>query len=218
MLLKKKPCQNWRLYAITCPERLAGRELVGLAEAAIRGGADVLQLRDKEASDEEFLAKARSLLSLTRRLGVPLLINDRLQLARECGADGVHLGQEDGSLAEARRILGEGTLIGRSTHNPEQALAAEREGFDYVGIGPIYATPTKPASAPVGLDLVRFAAARLKIPFVAIGGIDKSNIREVSDAGAGCVAVVRALLGSDDPKNAARTLLREMKRDRNGDQ
>lgn len=216
MLLKKKQCRDWRLYAITCPEGLGGRDLVGLAEAAIRGGADVLQLRDKKASDADFLAMARLLSPLTRRLGVPLVINDRLRLAKECGADGVHLGQEDGSLAEARRILGDNVLIGRSTHSPEQALSAEREGFDYVGVGPVYATPTKPGRTPVGLELVRFAADHLKIPFVAIGGIDEGNIQTVLDAGARCVALVRALLGSNDPETAARMFLRKMKRDSNG--
>jgi thiamine-phosphate pyrophosphorylase len=213
MPLKKKRPLNWRLYAITCPERLRGRDLAALAEEAIRGGADVLQLRDKEASDEEFLAKARMLGALTRRLGVPLIINDRLWLVKECGADGVHLGQEDGSIAQARQMLGDDAIIGRSTHSAEQALAAEREGFDYVGVGPVYATPTKPGRAPVGLDLVRFASEHLKIPFVAIGGIDQKNAGQVRGAGAKCVAVVRALMGSGDPKASAETLLREMKND-----
>jgi thiamine-phosphate pyrophosphorylase len=185
-----------------------------LAESAIRGGADALQLRNKEASDEEILAMAKALLPITRRLGVPLIINDRLRLAKICGADGAHLGQEDGSLLEARRLLGENALIGRSTHSLEQALEAEREGFDYVGIGPVYATPTKPARSAVGLELVRSVSGRLRIPFVAIGGIDAKNIREVVDAGAECVAAVRALMGSEDPKSAAETLCREIKRGR----
>ena len=183
-----------------------------MAEAAIRGGADVLQLRDKEASDEAFLAQAKILANLTRRLGVPLIINDRLYLAKECGADGVHLGQEDGSLVEARRVLGPDALVGRSTHSVEQAMLAEREGFDYVGVGPVYATPTKPGRSPVGLELVRFAAERLEIPFVAIGGIDRKNVAVVSAAGARCVAVVRGLMGSDDPRDAAQVLLREMEK------
>ncbi len=210
MRLKKRQSLNWRLYAITCPDRLKGRDLAALAEAAIRGGADVLQLRNKTASDKEFLAEAKVLRSLTHHMGVPLIVNDRLQLARECGADGVHLGQDDGTLVQARQLLGENALIGRSTHSAEQALAAEREGFDYIGVGPVYATPTKPGRAAVGLELVRFASKNIKIPFVAIGGIDENNIYEVLKAGAKCVAVVRSLMGSDNPGEAAQTLIRKM--------
>ena len=213
MGLKRRPCGNWKLYAITCPERARGRDPVALAEAAILGGADVLQLRDKKVSDKIFLKTARRLRALTKSLGVPLIINDRLRLAAKCGADGVHLGQKDGSLAEARKILGPDAIVGRSTHTPEQALAAEREGFDYIGVGPVYATPTKPGRKPAGLRLVRFAAKNLQIPFVAIGGIDERNLGEVTDAGARCVAVVRALMGSEDPASAAKMFVKHIKKE-----
>jgi thiamine-phosphate pyrophosphorylase len=168
-------------------------------------------LRDKEASDEELLAQARALVRVTRRYRVPLLVNDRAAVAKSAGADGVHLGQEDGPLSEAKRVLGERAIFGRSAHTPEQVLAAQEEGFDYIGVGPVYATPTKPGRPGVGLDLVRFASANARIPFVAIGGIDRTNVRDVLDAGASAVAVVRAVMGSGDPERAARKLLGEFK-------
>ena len=126
--------------------------------------------------------------------------------AKASGADGVHLGQDDASYAEARAELGPAALIGRSTHSPEQALAAEKEGFDYIGVGPVFGTPTKPDYVPVGLDLVRFAAKNVKVPFVAIGGIDASNVFQVRQAGARAVAVVRAVMASQDPERTAREL------------
>ncbi len=182
-----------------------------LAEAAIQGGADVLQLRDKDASNEDLLAQAKKLLIVTRHYGIPLIINDRLEIVQKAGAEGLHLGQEDGSLREARQQLGEDAILGRSTHSPEQALAAEKEGFDYVGIGPVFTTPTKPGRPAVGHELVRFASKNLNIPFVAIGGIDESNILSVAEAGAKCVAVVRALMGSADPRLSAQNFLTQLK-------
>ena len=173
----------------------------------MEGGADVIQLRDKKASDLELLATARALLEITKPKGVPLIINDRVQVARDSGADGVHLGQEDGSLEEARRVLGDQAIIGRSTHSQAQALAAAAEGFDYIGVGPVFSTPTKPTTVPVGLDLVRFAAKNIRIPFVAIGGIDAGNVKEVRRAGAKAVAVVRAVMADENPKQAAKTLV-----------
>jgi thiamine-phosphate pyrophosphorylase len=182
-----------------------------VAEQAILGGASVLQLRDKNASDEELLALALKLLPVTRRHGVPLIVNDRPGVAKAAGADGVHLGQDDGPLSEARRLLGARAVIGRSTHSPEQAVQAEREGFDYIGVGPVYATPTKAGRPPVGLEFVRFAAANVRLPFVAIGGIDASNIAEVLAAGAKTVAAVRAVTGAADPQAEAAKLLRMMR-------
>ena len=174
--------------------------------AAVQGGADAVQLRDKQAGDEELLGLARELLKVTKPKGIPLIINDRVNVARLAGADGVHLGQEDGSLSAARAALGQEAIVGRSTHSPEQALAAQAEGFDYIGVGPVFETPTKPTYAPVGLELVRFAAQNIRIPFVAIGGIDEKNIREVCRAGACAVAVVRAVTRRRDPEEAARQL------------
>ena len=178
---------------------------------AIEGGADVIQLRDKNATDKELVKTAKILLEVTRRRNVPLIINDRPQVAKELGAQGVHLGQEDGPLDAARALLGDEAIIGRSTHSPEQALRAQEEGFDYIGVGPVFATPTKPEYTPVGLELVRFAAKNIKIPFVAIGGIDLSNVGMVREAGATTVAVVRALMASEDPKVTAEQIIDKLK-------
>ena len=207
MRSRKARCQKWKLYVITDRAANKRKSLIEAVGSALEGGADVIQLRDKQASDAELAQAARSLLKMTRLKGVPLIINDRAAVAKESGADGVHLGQEDGNLAEARALLGEGAIIGRSTHSEKQALEAEREGFDYIGVGPVFATPTKPGYAPVGLDLVRFASKNIHIPFVAIGGIDLTNLEEVRRAGAKTVAVVRAVMAHESPGLAANALV-----------
>lgn len=212
-LSRRKLCRSWKLYAITCPEQLAGRDPQKVVEEAILGGADVIQLRDKKADERQLLRQAKELLVITRKHGVPLIVNDHIRIAKESGADGVHLGQEDGPLADARKILGESALIGRSTHSPEQAIAAEQEGFDYVGVGPVYPTPTKPGRAATGLDLIRFASEKLEVPYVAIGGIDLSNLAEVVEAGAIRIAFVRALTGQPKPEEAAKKLLSIMRKE-----
>jgi thiamine-phosphate pyrophosphorylase len=201
---KNALCRRWKLYVITAP----GPWLLDIAREAVLGGADVLQLRDKEAADEDLTRQAKSLLELTRRMNVPLLVNDRVSVALAADADGVHLGQEDGTLAAAKAVLGENKIYGRSTHSREQAFAAEREGFDYVGVGPVFETPTKSGRPAVGLELVEFAAKNLSIPFVAIGGIDAGNLREVLRRGARTAAVVRAVSAGADPRTAARELKR----------
>lgn len=208
---KRELCRNWKLYVIVDAEAARGRDLAEITRRAIKGGADVIQLRDKKASDEILLRGAKALLTVTQAAGVPLIINDRVPVAQAAGADGVHLGQEDGTLREARQILGEEALIGRSTHSPEQALGAQKEGFDYIGIGPVFQTPTKPGYKPVGLELVRFAAEHISVPFVAIGGIGIENADLVKRAGAKAVAVVRAVAGADDPQKAAVLLKEKMK-------
>lgn len=209
MRSKKKLIQNWKLYVIIAPSaKRSARPLTWIVEQAILGGAAVIQLRDKEATDHEMTRLAEELLTITRRYKVPLIINDRIHVARRSGADGVHLGQEDASLEEGRSLLGAAAIIGRSTHSPEQALEAQEQGFDYLGIGPVFQTPTKPGYQPVGLELVRFAAKNIRIPFVAIGGIDESNVKRVREAGAKTVAVVRAVMGAPDPKRAAQELIK----------
>jgi thiamine-phosphate pyrophosphorylase len=178
--------------------------------SALQGGASVIQLRDKEAKDDDLVRQVLALLKITRAARVPLIINDRIEVALRSGADGVHLGQTDAGLGEARSCLGEKAIIGRSTHSPEQALLAQREGFDYIGVGPVFGTPTKPDVKPVGLDLVRFASQNIHIPFVAIGGIDLTNIADVLAAGARTVAVVRAVMRAADPEWAAERLVEKI--------
>jgi len=201
-----RSCSDWRLYVIVDRAAVGPRGLEEVAAAAIRGGADVLQLRDKAASARRLLDAARALLALTRPAGIPLIINDRPDVAASAGADGVHLGQDDLPLPEARRLLGPDRLIGQSTHSLEQAVAAEAAGADYIGLGPIFPTPTKPEYGSIGTALISAVASRVRVPVVCIGGIDASTLPQVLKAGAKRVAVVRAVCAVADPAAAARGL------------
>ena len=208
MSSKKELCRSWKLYVITLP----GPGLLEKVRQAILGGADVIQLRDKNATDEDLARQAKALLQVTRAMRAPLVINDRVLVAKISGADGVHLGQEDGALSAAKLALGENAIFGRSTHSPDQARAAQKEGFDYIGVGPVFETPTKPGRPAAGLDYVRFVSQNISIPFVAIGGVDENNVAQVRDAGAKAVAVVRAVMESRDPRLAAKRLKEKMER------
>ena len=199
-------CLPWRLYAILDRAALADRDPVVVASAAIRGGADAIQWRDKQASSAQLIEDAARLLPLTQAAGIPLIINDRPDVAQTVGAHGVHLGQEDMPLKDARALLGPGRLIGKSTHSLDQALAAEAEGADYIGLGPIFPTPTKPNYGSVGLSLITEVVPKLHISAVCIGGIDATNVQRVFAAGARCIAVVRALCAAPHPEEATRLL------------
>jgi thiamine-phosphate pyrophosphorylase len=203
-------CSRWRLYVIVDRSAVGDRDLADVAGAAVRGGADVIQLRDKVASARELMAAAERLLAVTRAAGIPLIVNDRADVARAVGADGVHLGQEDLPVAAARTLLGTDRLIGKSTHSLEQALAAAAEGADYLGVGPIFPTPTKAEYRSVGTPLIGDVARQVRIPWVCIGGIDGTNVGTVLEAGARCVAVVRAVCGAPDAEAAARSLKQEI--------
>ncbi len=199
-----------RLYLV-CDSTPGGRELTELLGAAIAGGVDVVQLRDKTLGDEELLAVARRARELCQRLGALFIVNDRPLIAHDSGADGVHVGQEDMPVAEVRAVVGPDMLIGLSTHAPAEIQAVDAKGVnakgvDYIGVGPVHATPTKPGRPAVGLDLVRYATDHATVPFFAIGGIDVTNIGEVLAAGASRVCVLRAIAEAEDPQHAARTL------------
>ena len=197
------------LYLIAGP--MAGLE--AMAEAALRGGVRLLQYRAKSDSgvdDATRLQQARALRQLCSRHGALFIVNDRIDLALAAEADGVHLGQGDLPPELARRLLGPERLIGRSTHAPAQLQQAIADGCDYVGVGPVHATPTKPGREPVGLDYVRQAATSSAIPFFAIGGIDAAAVAAVRAAGAARVAVVRAITASADPAAAASELLQAL--------
>ena len=202
-LLSKRSIQNSRLYVIVDRAVLSNRDPVKTAEAAIRGGADVIQWRDKSASDAEFLAVARALRELTRDAGTIFIINDRVHIAEAVRSDGVHVGHADLPVARVRSLVGQTMLIGRSTHSLEEALAAERSGADYIGVGPVFSTPTKPDYRAVGTDLLGSVKSHVRIPWVAIGGIDLENLPLVLSAGAPRVAVVRAVAAASDPERAA---------------
>jgi thiamine-phosphate pyrophosphorylase len=169
---------------------------VDVLQRAVEDGAAIVQLRDKAGERSTILGKAREIVALKSSRPFIFVLNDDPQLAVETGADGVHVGQ-DLSTEEARRVVGPDMILGKTTHNLEQARQAIRDGADYISVGPVYATPTKPGRQAVGLDYVREVANNLDIPFVAIGGIDLTNIDDVLEAGAKTVGVVRA---HDDTK------------------
>ena len=204
--------RHCRLYLVTSPSP----QLLAVVEAALNGGVRLVQYRAKEGScgpdgqpitDAVRLQQAQALRELCSRHGALFLVNDRIDIALAVDADGVHLGQGDLPPALARRLLGPDRLIGRSTHAISQLRQAVADGCDYVGVGPVNATPTKPGREPVGLDYVRQAAAESAIPFFAIGGIEASNLAAVQAAGAERVAVVRAITEAVDPAAASRALL-----------
>ncbi|WP_338080641.1 thiamine phosphate synthase [Cohnella luojiensis] len=201
---------DFKLYVITGESYHSSRDMLEVMEAALRGGADIVQLRDKKISKRELLEKARSLRDLTSRYGVPLIINDHPDVALAVNADGVHLGQDDLPLSVARSVLGPHRLIGISTHTIEQARVAERAGADYIGVGPVYPTGTKPGRQAVTTSYVSQAAAEIQIPFVAIGGITTDNAEEVLKAGARRLCAVSAIVGSNDPEGVCRNLLEQI--------
>ncbi len=176
-------------------------------EAALHGGVDIVQLRMKDAGEDEIVAASRRFARLCAAHGALFILNDRPDLVVECEADGVHVGQDDMLVAAARAAVGAERLVGLSTHSREQIDAAIEP--DYIGVGPVFATPTKPGRAAVGVELVRYAASHARVPFFAIGGIDVDNVEQVREAGAYGVAVVRALTESAQPERAARRLLGE---------
>jgi thiamine-phosphate pyrophosphorylase len=170
----------------------------------LAAGVDMVELRDKHASDEELLAAGRRFRRCCDETGALLIVNDRPDLAVAVGADGVHVGQDDAPVEVAREVVGAERIVGLSTHSRRQLDAAR--GVDYVAVGPVHATPTKPGRPPVGLALVREAAARARGPFFAIGGIDPTNVDEVVAAGARRIVVVRAIVEAAEPAAAVRSL------------
>jgi thiamine-phosphate pyrophosphorylase len=169
-------------------------------------GVDIVQLRMKDASDEEIVAAGRRFARAAAEHDALFIVNDRPDLVAAAGADGVHVGQDDVSVADARRIVSPDRLVGLSTHTPEQVDAAAGAPLDYIGVGPVHETPTKPGRPAVGLALVRYAARHASVPFFAIGGISPANVDAVREAGAERMAVVRALTEAPDPVPVARRL------------
>ena len=192
-----------RLILVTDPRP----DLASRVEAAVRGGVDVVQLREKRARVEELLSLAEELRGICARGGALFTVNDDIELARLSEAAGVHLGQEDEPVAKAREILGPDAIVGRSAGTVEEAREAVREGADYLGVGTVFATPTKPDADVKGLALVEEVAREgLPLPWFAIGGITPETAPEVAAAGAPGFAVVRAILDAEDPESAAREL------------
>lgn len=213
MELRKTP-QQWRLYAITDEQLSRGRSHVEIAEAAIAGGADVIQLRDKHASSLKLYRDALQIRKLTHEAGIQFIVNDRLDIALAVDADGVHVGQDDLPPAVARRLLGRDKILGVSATSPEEALQAEKDGADYLGVGPVFEARSTKADAgePRGLELIRDIHNECSLPIVAIGGIKPENVAEVMAAGAQCAAVISAVVSADDIARATqqlKTIIRE---------
>jgi thiamine-phosphate pyrophosphorylase len=211
-MLSRAACQTWPVPDRR--QRLAAARLYlvcdarpnSFLEAALRGGVDIVQLRIKGGDDGEIVATARRYAGRCAARGALLILNDRPDLVAAADADGVHIGQDDVGVVAARALVGAHRLVGLSTHSPAQIDAAADADVDYIGVGPVHATPTKPGRPAVGLGLVRYAAGHAVVPFFAIGGIDAGNAGAVRSAGATRIAVVRALTHATDPEAAARAL------------
>jgi thiamine-phosphate pyrophosphorylase len=211
-MLSRRACQTWRvsnrrellrnarLYLV-CDER--SDEFV---RAALHGGVEVVQLRMKAAGDDLILAASRRYARVCAAAGALFILNDRPDLVQAAGADGVHVGQDDMPVDQARELVGDDRLVGLSTHSPEQVDDAMVTGADYIGVGPVHATPTKPGRPAVGLELIGYAATHATVPFFAIGGLDVANLRSAVAAGATRAAVVRAITDASDPETQARRL------------
>ena len=170
-----------------------------ITKKLVRGGIDLLQLRAKGVPTDEVRRIAQVMVAITQPAGVPFILNDYPQLLADVPAEGCHLGQQDGSIADARQVAGRPIIIGRSTHSIEQAITAEKEGADYIGYGPLFPTPTKPDAVAVGLSGLRKLHAQVRIPIFCIGGIKENNLRKVTEAGAERVCMVSDLLTAPDP-------------------
>jgi thiamine-phosphate pyrophosphorylase len=200
---------------MTPRERIAGARLYLVCDArpreflaaAIRGGVDIVQLRDKTLDDEGLIRAAREFRAAADAGGALFILNDRPDLVAACGADGVHVGQEDASPSAARAAVGPDAIVGRSTHEPAQADAADAHpDVDYLAVGPVHLTPTKPGRPAAGLGYVAYAAGHVRRPWFAIGGLDGENVAEVVERGATRIVVVRAIADAPDPEAAAREL------------
>ncbi len=200
---------DWSVYVITDRAAAGDRSMLEVVRAAIEGGATVVQLREKEGTTREMIELGRVLHAITEPAGVPLVVNDRLDVALAIEAEGVHVGVDDMPVPLARRLLGPRCLVGYSPNSVEAALRGQREGADYLGVGDVFGTPTKPdAGKPIGLEGLAAIVGAVSIPVVAIGGITLENAAAAARAGAAGVAVISAVMGASDPVAAARRLRR----------
>lgn len=194
-----KHLDDCHLYGILDTGYVEGDRLLPMLSALIQGGADIIQLRAKKFTSEQVLVMAKALAPICRAAGIPFILNDHPELVQAVGADGAHVGQDDLPVAEARRLAGSEAMIGKSTHSLKQAIAAAAEAPDYIGFGPLFATPTKPDYSPIGTEQIRAVHAALSIPIFCIGGIKLGNLPAVLDEGAQRVVIVSDLLLAGDP-------------------
>ena len=194
------------LYAVTDRAWLQGRSLADCVRQAIEGGATFVQLREKDAKREEIVALGRELAAICHEAGVPFVVDDDVEAALACGADGVHVGQEDMACAKARELLGPDAIVGVSAQTVEQALAAQADGADYLGVGALIPTPTKPDAVDVTFEELRAICDAVEIPVVGIGGLNVRTVPQLAGSGADGAAVVSAIFAADDCLAAAREL------------
>ncbi|MDY6881054.1 MAG: thiamine phosphate synthase [Desulfatiglans sp.] len=198
---------DYSLYLVTDRTLSRQRSLESIVEAAVRGGVTCVQLREKDCDTRDFIEQALSIHGFLKRKKIPMIINDRIDVAMAVKAEGVHLGQSDMPLAMARSIVKDSMLIGISAESFEDAVEAEKGGADYIGVSPIFATPTKTDTAePLGLAGLRRIRQAVKIPLVGIGGLNIENASDIMRCGGDGVAVVSAIVSADDPEEAARAL------------
>ena len=204
----RKSISGWRLYVIADEELSGGRLHVKIAEAAVAGGADVIQLRDKKASSRNLYEASLQIRKLTREAGVQFIVNDRLDIAIAANADGLHVGQDDLPTKVAREFLGSNRILGVSARTVEEAIQAEKDGADYLGAGPVFEARGTKADAgdPKGLQLIKNIHDKCGLPIVAIGGINHENVSGVIEAGAQCAAVISAVVSAPNIADATRSL------------
>lgn len=196
------------LYAVTDRAWTGGQSLAEQAEAALKGGVTCLQLREKDLDEEEFLEEAMEMKRLCAGYQVPFIVNDNVEIAIKCKADGIHVGQKDMEAGNVRALVGEGMIIGVSAQTPEQAMAAEKAGADYLGVGAVFSTSTKPDAIDVSYETLKKICETVSIPVVAIGGISKKNMQELSGSGADGAALVSAIFSAEDIEQECRELRR----------
>ena len=194
------------LYAVTDRAWTGKQTLYQQVEAALKGGVTCVQLREKALDETAFLQEARDICALCRRYGVPFIVNDNVDVAVACGADGVHVGQEDMEAGEVRRRVGEDMILGVSVHTVEEARQAVREGADYLGLGAVFPTGTKTDADVMPGDMLRAICGAVDVPTVAIGGLNRSNILQLSGSGVDGAALVSAIFGAEDIETACREL------------
>ena len=209
--MRKLSFIDWSLYLVTDSRQSRGRSNLEIIQAAVRGGATVVQLREKEMTSQTFYEEGLQIGKFLKQTGVMFLINDRVDMVLALDADGVHLGKNDMPVSVARKLLGYDKIIGRSVEHPDEVEAAERDGADYLGASPIYTTPTKPElETGLGLEGLRKIRQKTPLPVIAIGSMNQRTVADVIAAGADGVAIVSAIVAADDPETAAREILEQV--------
>lgn len=209
--IKKALLKDKNIYLITNSDNLDEDEFLDIVSSALQNGVKIIQYREKTKSALEIIRIGKKLRQLTSMYDALLIVNDRIDIAQLIDADGVHLGQDDIDILDARKILGDDKIIGISTHKPDDAIVALKNKADYIGVGPVFKTPTKPNTNPVGLDYVKWVKENINLPFYAIGSIDNDNVNLVVEAGAKRIAVIRAIMQSNDIKTTVDNFKKALK-------